>query len=128
MQDKEGKMTRRNKFLLILVIVIAVAAAGYAGVSILGYCGEPTMPLAEATELLSDEIRPHIGAELVGIHYGDGKIYVAVTTKSALRFVPRCYAGWPVHRAVSHYMEALTGVFDTTSVDWGIVGGQHIDR
>ncbi|GAH93604.1 unnamed protein product [marine sediment metagenome] len=111
-------MKRRNKFLLILVIVIALAAAGYAGVSIRGDCGEPTMPLHKATALLTDELLLDLPRELFLISYGDGKIYVTVPQKSLLRFVPRCYAGWPVDRTVLLYSNALTGVFDTTSVDW----------
>lgn len=127
-------MKRRIKFLIVVAVVIGLTVAGYAVVSIVGYCGEPTMPLAEATTLLSDEIRPHIGSELAVMFSREGKIYVITTTKEALRFVPRCYAGWPVHRAVGTYLEAITGVFDTTSVDWDsrcaahrpLVGGIYV--
>lgn len=108
-------MKRKTRILIILAAVgVAVALTAYALLPVVlplfGHCGEPTMPVLEAKNELSDKLShdPHIGPYLVAVGYSrEGFITVAVETEEALRKVPRCYRGWPVYRNIGKPMSLL---------------------
>ena len=108
-------MKRKTRILIILAAVgVAVALTAYALLPVVlplfGHCGEPTMPVHEAKQKLYDKLShdPDIGPYMAMVAtHPDGFIIVAVQTEEALRKVPKCYRGWPVHRNIGKPMRVF---------------------